>query len=90
MTAVDQSRRLVYLPGIAGLRAGVAFVTGVGVSALGERGAALAREPADGLRQIDGLKRRREICVTHGSLPGYGLGIGNRDVMASMSPGFSR
>jgi selenocysteine lyase/cysteine desulfurase len=55
------------LPGIAGLRAGVAFVTGVGVSALGEHRAALARAAADGLRQIDGV---RVLCGSDGPRTG--------------------
>jgi cysteine desulfurase / selenocysteine lyase len=42
------------LPGIAGLAAGVRFVRSVGVNAVAEHGANLARALADGLRQIDG------------------------------------
>ena len=43
------------LPGIAGLAAGVRFVKSAGVSAIAEHEANLARELADGLRQIDGV-----------------------------------
>jgi len=43
------------LPGIAGLCAGVRFVRSVGVSAIAEHEANLAKILADGLRQIDGI-----------------------------------
>jgi cysteine desulfurase / selenocysteine lyase len=41
------------LPGIAGLAAGVRFVRSLGVNAIAEHEASLARRLADGLRQID-------------------------------------
>jgi selenocysteine lyase/cysteine desulfurase len=44
------------LPGIAGLRAGVRFVTSVGVTAVGEHEAMLARVAVEGLRRIDGVQ----------------------------------
>jgi cysteine desulfurase / selenocysteine lyase len=43
------------LPGIAGLAAGIRFVRSVGVNAIAEHEANLARVLADGLRQIDGV-----------------------------------
>jgi len=43
------------LPGIAGLAAGVRFVRSIGVNAIAEHEASLARVLADGLRQIDGV-----------------------------------
>jgi cysteine desulfurase/selenocysteine lyase len=43
------------LPGIAGLAAGVRFIKSVGVNAIAEHEANLARVLADGLRQIDGV-----------------------------------
>ena len=43
------------LPGIAGLAAGVRFVKSIGVNAIAEHEASLARVLADGLRQIDGV-----------------------------------
>jgi selenocysteine lyase/cysteine desulfurase len=43
------------LPGIAGLAAGVRFVRSVGVNAIAEHEAMLARGLADGLRQIEGV-----------------------------------
>ncbi len=43
------------LPGIAGLAAGVRFVRSVGLGAIAEHEANLARRLADGLRQIDGV-----------------------------------
>jgi cysteine desulfurase family protein len=43
------------LPGIAGLAAGVRFVRSIGVNAIAEHQAKLARVLADGLRQIDGV-----------------------------------
>jgi len=43
------------LPGIAGLAAGVRFVKSVGVNAIAEHEASLARVLADELRQIDGV-----------------------------------
>ena len=43
------------LPGIAGLAAGLRFITSVGVSAIAEHEANLARTLADGLRQIEGV-----------------------------------
>jgi selenocysteine lyase/cysteine desulfurase len=44
------------LPGIAGLAAGVRFVRSVGVNAIADHEANLARVLADELRKIDGLK----------------------------------
>ena len=44
------------LPGIAGLRAGLSFITGAGVRAMGEHDAALARLAVEGLRRIDGVR----------------------------------
>lgn len=44
------------LPGIAGLGAGIRFVTNVGVSAIGEHETVLARVLVDGLRRIDGVQ----------------------------------
>jgi cysteine desulfurase family protein len=44
------------LPGIAGLRAGIRFVTSVGVTAMGEHDAMLARVAVEGLRRIDGVR----------------------------------
>jgi len=43
------------LPGIAGLAAGVRFIKSVGVNAIAEHEANLARALAEGLRQIDGV-----------------------------------
>jgi len=45
----------VNLPGISGLAAGIRFVKTVGVKAIAEHEANLARGLADGLRQIDGV-----------------------------------
>jgi cysteine desulfurase/selenocysteine lyase len=45
----------INLPGIAGLAAGIRFVRSVGVKAIAEHEAMLARVLADGLRQIDGV-----------------------------------
>jgi cysteine desulfurase family protein len=44
------------LPGIAGLRAGIRFVTSVGVTAVGEHETMLARVAVEGLRRIDGVQ----------------------------------
>jgi len=44
------------VPGIAGLRGGIRFVTSVGVTAIGEHEAMLARVAVEGLRRIDGVQ----------------------------------
>ena len=44
------------VPGIAGLGAGVRFIEGAGIRAVGEREAALARELVDGLSAVDGVR----------------------------------
>jgi selenocysteine lyase/cysteine desulfurase len=43
------------LPGVAGLAAGVRFIKSVGVNAIAEHEANLARVLADGLRHIEGV-----------------------------------
>jgi len=45
----------INLPGIAGLAAGVRFVNSIGVDAIAEHEATLARTLVDGLRNIDGV-----------------------------------
>jgi cysteine desulfurase family protein len=55
------------VPGIAGLRAGIRFVTSVGVTAIGKHEAMLARVAVEGLRRLDGVQ---VLCAPDGPQTG--------------------
>jgi cysteine desulfurase / selenocysteine lyase len=55
------------LPGIAGLRAGISFITGASVRTIGEHAAALARLAVEELRRVDGV---RVLCSPDGARTG--------------------
>ncbi|MBV8508081.1 MAG: aminotransferase class V-fold PLP-dependent enzyme, partial [Alphaproteobacteria bacterium] len=71
------------LPGIAGLAAGVRFIKSVGVSAIAEHEANLARTLADGLRQIEGVTVFCEL-VPHTGVISFRLDGGNVTLMGAI------